>query len=228
VRDRTPGIDELFARSLEDGTPFELLRDDDVSCDEEPGPAGFTVWKVRGGRDAVELEAWDENEDLPLEDAPSDDEDPSDDDDFVPDQLEHPPIVPIAPLAEAEPSFAQHQVYGEARAYGAALVRLLPYLRQQASRIAGGDPWLEGDLTQEALIELWEMDASRFDEDDQVYLKRALVHRMIDAAERAFMQEMLVPQARARAFVRLRHEIGSSIHELGPHRPFTFSDSEET
>jgi hypothetical protein len=203
VRDRAVAVDVQLASMRGSGAAFEQLRDQDASAD---------------GEDALDDDDF----------TPADDDFASADDDAAPDEVERAPIVAIAPPPEAEPSFAQHQVYGEARAYGAALVRLLPFLRQKASRIAGGDPQLEGDLTQEALIELWEIDASRFDEDDQVYLKRALVHRMLDAAERDFMQEMLVPQARARSFVRLRHEIGPSIHHLGPHRPFTFSDSEET
>jgi hypothetical protein len=60
-----------------------------------------------------------------------------------------------------------------------------------------------------------------------MYLKQVLVRRMIDAAERDLSQELLVPRARVRAFVKLRKKIGPSIHELGPHRPLAFSDPEE-
>jgi hypothetical protein len=203
MRDRAVAVDVLFASMRGSGAAFEQLRDQDASGDGEDAPDDDDV-------------------------APAGDDFASDGDDAAPDEVERAPIVAIAPPPEAEPSFAQHHVYGEARAYGAALKRLLPYLRQRASRIAGGDPQLEGDLTQEALIELWEIDASRFDEDDQPYLKQALVRRMYHAAEREFAQEMLVPRARARAFVKLRKEIGPSIHHLGPHPSFTFSDSEET
>ena len=231
MRDRILPIDVLFARASEGGAPFELLRDESASGDGAEGPADAELaeWEVRSDGDAVERDGWDDDEDLADADADADDDgdDDGDADDFAPDELERSPLAGIAPLPEAELSFAQHQVYGEARAYGAALVRHLPWIRRIAQRIAGDDVHFEGDLAQEALIELWEIDASRFDEDDQMYLKQVLARRMIDAAERDFMQERLVPRARARAYVRLRKEIGPSIQFLGPHRPMTFSDSEE-
>lgn len=62
-----------------------------------------------------------------------------------------------------------------------AIERLGPRLRRAARAIAEGDAQLAADFYQIAVTHLWELDPSRFDEDDAAYLWRALVNRMLNA-----------------------------------------------
>jgi hypothetical protein len=105
------------------------------------------------------------------------------------------------PRSSTGPFPPQH-VYGEGLAFAAAMARLEEYLRKIAFRIAAGDAEFADDLVQEARIELWEIDASRFDEADQMYLKRALVTRMIRSAERELVKGTGVPRAKLRQRLR--------------------------
>lgn len=59
------------------------------------------------------------------------------------------------------------------------------FIRKVAFAIARGDRELGGDLEQEALILLWELDPTRFDESDEGYVKAALRRRM----QRAYRDE---------------------------------------
>jgi len=130
-------------------------------------------------------------------------DDPGEDDDYAPDEEESLAIGPMA-RPESEASIVQHNVYGEGRMFAAAVARLTQYLRMIARRIADGDKHFEDDLVQEALVELWEIDASRFDESDQMYLKRSLVTRMIRTAEREFAKGTGVRRAKLRAYLNGR------------------------
>ena len=111
------------------------------------------------------------------------------------------PPEELVSLREPDVSPAQREVYDEVPAFVVAIKRLTPFLRRFAGRIADGDAQLTEDLVQEALIALWELDPSRFGEGDQLYLKRALVRRMINAAEREFVAENLVPRSTLREYL---------------------------
>jgi DNA-directed RNA polymerase specialized sigma24 family protein len=68
------------------------------------------------------------------------------------------------------------------RAVGEAWPMFAPALATFAQRLAE-DEDDQADLLQEALIELWKIDPTRFDlrhEDERAYLYRALVNRMWD------------------------------------------------
>ena len=62
-----------------------------------------------------------------------------------------------------------------------AIERLGPRLRRAARAVANGDADLAADFYQLAITHLWELDPSRFDDDDAAYLWRALVNRMLNA-----------------------------------------------
>ena len=87
----------------------------------------------------------------------------------------------------------QTAIHGEGGAFHAALVRLRDYIAWRAKQLACGDADLADDLAQEATVHLWELDPSRFAEEDQLYLRRSLVNRMIDLAraERAKTERRL-------------------------------------
>src|SRR5436309_1766426 len=61
------------------------------------------------------------------------------------------------------------------------IARLDDRLRRAARTIAEGDRDLADDLYEVAVTQLWEMDPSRFDQDDEGYLWRSMVNRMLNA-----------------------------------------------
>lgn len=62
-----------------------------------------------------------------------------------------------------------------------AIERLGPQLRRAARAIANGNADVAKDFYQLAITHLWELDPSRFDDDDAAYVWRALVNRMLNA-----------------------------------------------
>ncbi len=72
----------------------------------------------------------------------------------------------------------QRRVYMEGRAFAVAAAEWLPVLRRASKRLTRGEPYLEDDLVQEALMELWARDVTRFDGADRKVLRNALFERM--------------------------------------------------
>lgn len=64
--------------------------------------------------------------------------------------------------------------------FGAAMQRLRVYVQVLARILSCGDRALAEDLEQEAWIKLWELDPLRLDEDDQPYVRTALIRRIRD------------------------------------------------
>jgi DNA-directed RNA polymerase specialized sigma24 family protein len=62
-----------------------------------------------------------------------------------------------------------------------AIARFERRLWRAARLIAGGDTDVAEDLYQVAIAELWELDPARFDHDDDGYLWRAMIKRMLKA-----------------------------------------------
>jgi DNA-directed RNA polymerase specialized sigma24 family protein len=61
------------------------------------------------------------------------------------------------------------------------LAELLPYIRTTALKLAG-DQTLAEDLIQEASIELWQMDPTRFAASDMEYVRASLYKTMHNVA----------------------------------------------
>ena len=77
----------------------------------------------------------------------------------------------------------QQEVWPPGFALRATYERLWPMMRSIAMRLADKDADFAEDLLQEAFIHLWQLDPSRFDEEDQAYLKKALWARMLDVLD---------------------------------------------
>jgi len=75
-------------------------------------------------------------------------------------------------------------------AYQRAMEKRRAVIRRVALGIAKLDPELAADLEQEAMIELWRLDVSRYDDDDAKYLTRALVNQMLTAWARERRQRL--------------------------------------
>ena len=69
-------------------------------------------------------------------------------------------------------------------AFEKAWSEMRAYVRKSAEHLAQGEADFADDLEQEARIALWDLDPSRFDEDDAEYVKTALRNRMKDAARK--------------------------------------------
>ena len=67
------------------------------------------------------------------------------------------------------------------RALEASIARLEYRLRLAAEMIAFGDLDLADDLYQAAIAHLWELDPSRYEEDDEAYLWRSMLNEMKNA-----------------------------------------------
>lgn len=93
------------------------------------------------------------------------------------------PTPTRAPRPAIDAAAAQQEVYAPDVALRAAQDRLYPAIWPVAMSLSDDDPDAAQDLLQEAWIRLWELDPSRFDDPDQCYLKKALVHRMMDALD---------------------------------------------
>jgi DNA-directed RNA polymerase specialized sigma24 family protein len=72
----------------------------------------------------------------------------------------------------------QRHIFAEGLGFSLAAERQMQFLRRAARVFAGGDPDLAEDMVQEALIELWDLDFSRFDADDDRELRKVLIGRM--------------------------------------------------
>jgi DNA-directed RNA polymerase specialized sigma24 family protein len=72
----------------------------------------------------------------------------------------------------------QRRVYAEGLAFALGAERRLPLLKRAARILSRGDKHLASDMVQEALIDLWERDVTRFDEADEKVLRRVLYDRM--------------------------------------------------
>jgi len=77
---------------------------------------------------------------------------------------------------------SQYRVHGETHAFVAAKTRLHGFIEHFALKFALNDPDVAEDLMQLAYVRLWELDPSRFGEEDQLYLRAALLKRMLDGA----------------------------------------------
>jgi DNA-directed RNA polymerase specialized sigma24 family protein len=72
----------------------------------------------------------------------------------------------------------QRHIFAEGLGFALAAERQMQFLRRAARVFAGGDPDLAEDMVQEALIELWDRDFSRFDASDDRELRKVLMERM--------------------------------------------------
>ena len=62
------------------------------------------------------------------------------------------------------------------------LAELLPKIYRTATKLAADDPTMVEDLVQEATIELWNLDPTRFDAGDREYVEAALYKHMHNVA----------------------------------------------
>lgn len=101
--------------------------------------------------------------------------------------------VMIQPMLKPVLTAPQTAIHGEGRAFHAALIRLRDYIARRAEELAFGDADLADDLAQEGTVCLWELDPSRYGEEDQLYLRRSIMNRMTDLAraERAETERRL-------------------------------------
>jgi len=76
-------------------------------------------------------------------------------------------------------------------AYRAALARLDPIARRMAHDLAKGMRYHEEDLLQEGLTELWELDPSRYEVDEDEVLVSAMMNRMQRARARERKQGLV-------------------------------------
>jgi DNA-directed RNA polymerase specialized sigma24 family protein len=58
------------------------------------------------------------------------------------------------------------------------LAELLPKIHRTATKLAADDPAMVEELVQEAAIELWNLDPTRFDAGDTPYVEAALFKHM--------------------------------------------------
>jgi DNA-directed RNA polymerase specialized sigma24 family protein len=72
----------------------------------------------------------------------------------------------------------QREVYAEGWAFTEVAVRWFPVLKRAARWLSRGDVQLASDMVQEALIDLWERDVTRFDASEEKVLKKILRDRM--------------------------------------------------
>jgi len=72
----------------------------------------------------------------------------------------------------------QRHVFTMEAGFARAASTRLPWLGRVARILSRGDAHLAQDMVQEALVELWERDFSRFDAADERELRRVLIHRM--------------------------------------------------
>jgi hypothetical protein len=75
-------------------------------------------------------------------------------------------------------AYRQRRVFAEGLAFSLAAERLRPVLRRAARVLSRSDYQLAQDMEQEALIDLWEYDISRFDAEGEEVLKKVLADRM--------------------------------------------------
>jgi DNA-directed RNA polymerase specialized sigma24 family protein len=72
----------------------------------------------------------------------------------------------------------QREVYAEGWAFTEVAVRWFPVLKRAARWLSRGDVQLANEMVQEALIDLWERDVTRFDASEEKVLKKILSDRM--------------------------------------------------
>ena len=77
-----------------------------------------------------------------------------------------------------------------------AIAHFGPRLRHAARKIAKGDLDVADDLYQRAITQLWMLDPSRFDEDDDGYVWRSMVSRMLNARRDAERDPTRAPLAK--------------------------------
>jgi hypothetical protein len=75
-------------------------------------------------------------------------------------------------------AYRQRRVFAEGLAFSLAAERMLPVLQRTAQVLSRGDYQLAQDMEQEALIDLWEFDISRYDAEGENVLKKVLADRM--------------------------------------------------
>lgn len=74
--------------------------------------------------------------------------------------------------------YRQRHVFAEGFAFRLAVERMLPVLKRAARVLSRGDGELADDMVQEALIDLWEYDISRYDAEGELVLRKILFDRM--------------------------------------------------
>jgi DNA-directed RNA polymerase specialized sigma24 family protein len=75
-------------------------------------------------------------------------------------------------------AYRQRRVFAEGLAFSLAAERMRPVLERSARVISRGDYQLAQDMVQEALIDLWDFDISRYDAEGENVLKKVLADRM--------------------------------------------------
>jgi DNA-directed RNA polymerase specialized sigma24 family protein len=98
------------------------------------------------------------------------------------------PLKPPGVRTRADGDVIVQDVDVEA-SFNAAMQRLQVYVRVLARVMSYGDRMLADDLEQEAWIKLWELDPLRMDEDDQPYVRKALLNAM----RKVMRKEMHLP-----------------------------------
>jgi hypothetical protein len=92
----------------------------------------------------------------------------------------------MMPDESAPPRGVQPLRGDTARAFERAVEHFGKRLRLAARKIAHGERDVAEDLYAAAIAQLWELDPSRFDEDDEAYLWTSMIYRMLTArSERA-------------------------------------------
>ena len=89
-----------------------------------------------------------------------------------------PRTLPAAPGGPFYATLAQLSVYGQGEAVTAAKARMLPYLVGVARQHSDGDEALAEDLFQEGMLELVQLDPSRFRRDEDQVLRRLVAAAM--------------------------------------------------
>jgi hypothetical protein len=92
-------------------------------------------------------------------------------------------------------AYRQRRVFAEGLAFSLAAERLMPVLRRAARVISRGDYQLAQDMEQEALIDLWDYDISRFDAESEEALKKVLADRMRLVRRRERLDSMATTRA---------------------------------
>lgn len=99
-----------------------------------------------------------------------------------------PTVSPWEPLGRHRPlgalSASQREVTGPECAMRRVLMRYDGRLRAVSRRLAAGDEDFAEDLLQEAQVELFELDASRYTAKDDALLYRRMVWRMWEVTRR--------------------------------------------
>jgi len=87
-------------------------------------------------------------------------------------------VIPQAALAGVMETQSAAVVYPEAAAHALAWAQIEGWVQRTAQGLASDGSTTAGELVSEARHELWELDPSRFDASDEIWLKGALRRAM--------------------------------------------------